>query len=86
MNTIEEILRNKKESIYETYARILCPKCENKNNDKDLCKITIRLDNSVKCDNYKICMQNKCNTCKNNKKCWNGTTAKKHKPIMKGII
>lgn len=47
------------------------------------CKITRRIDNTVKCDNYARCMQNKCNTCKDNNKCF--TTARKNKPIMKGI-
>lgn len=83
MNTIEEILKSK--NAFERYAEILCPECENRYNNKDLCKITRRIDNTVKCDNYERCMQNKCNTCKDNKKCWNGVTAKKHKPIMKGI-
>ena len=82
MNTIEEILRSK--NAFERYAEILCPDCKNRYNEKDLCKITKRIDNTVKCDNYSRCMQNKCNTCKDNKKCWNGVTAKKHKPIMKG--
>lgn len=83
MNTIEEILKSK--NIFEEYKEKLCINCDNRENDRDLCKITRRLDNTVKCDNYARCMQNKCNTCKDNLKCWNGITAKRHKPIMKGI-
>lgn len=83
MNTIEEILKSK--NIYEIYAEKLCINCDNRNNDKDLCKIVRRIDNTVKCENYARCMQNKCNTCKDNKKCWTGITAKRHKPIMNGI-
>lgn len=86
MNTIEEILRKKNESIFETYARVLCPSCENKHNEKDLCKITRHEDNTARCDSYSRCMQNKCKTCKKEKECFNGTTTKKHKAIMKGII
>lgn len=81
MNTIEEILKSK--NIFEEYKEKLCINCDNRNNDLDLCKITRRLDNTVKCDNYARCMQNKCNTCKDNNKCF--TTARKNKPIMKGI-
>ena len=83
MNTIEEILKSK--NIYKEYVEKLCINCKNKDNELDLCKITKRLDNTVKCDNYERCMQNKCKTCKDNKKCWSGITAKRHKPIMKGI-
>ena len=85
MNTIEEILKKKNESIFETYVRIVCPECENRYNERDLCEIRKTEDNTAKCVNYSRCMQNKCNTYKDNKKCWNGITAKKHKPIMKGI-
>ena len=85
MNTIEEILRKKNESIFEAYVRVLCPTCDNRDNDKDLCDIRRTQDNTAKCINYSRCMQNKCNTCRDNKNCWNGITAKKHKPIMKGI-
>lgn len=81
MNTIEEILKSK--NIFEYYVEKLCINCDNRENDRDLCKITRRLDNTVKCDNYARCMQNKCKTCKDNNKCF--TTARKNKPIMKGI-
>ena len=81
MNTIEEILKSK--NIFEEYKEKLCINCDNRDNDLDLCKITRRLDNTVKCDNYARCMQNKCNTCKDNNKCF--ITARKNKPIMKGI-
>lgn len=75
MNTIEEILKNKKiktlteESIYDTYKRDLCSRCSNRGNKKDLCHITVTLDQRAKCYNYEKCMQNKCKTCKDNLKC-----------------
>ena len=74
MNTIEEILkvkiRNKtEETIYETYKRTLCVECENRRNDKDLCKITVTQDRKARCTNYDRCMKNKCKTCKDNTKC-----------------
>ncbi len=73
-NTIEEILKVKRrnkteETIYETYKRELCTQCKNKNNDKDLCKITVTQDRKARCTNYERCMKNKCKTCKNNEKC-----------------
>lgn len=73
-NTIEEILkvkiRNKtEETIYETYKRTLCVECENRRNDKDLCKITVTQDRKARCTNYDRCMKNKCKTCKDNTKC-----------------
>lgn len=85
MNTIKEILKKKNINTFEIYSKVICQECNNKNNDEDLCKITRRIDNTVKCYNYERCMQNKCNTCKENKKCWTGITAKRHKPIMRGI-
>lgn len=75
MNTIEEILKNKKrktlteETIYETYKRDLCSRCANKNNDRDLCKITVTRDLKARCTSYERCMKNKCKTCKDNLKC-----------------
>lgn len=75
MNTIEEILKNKKrktltkESIYDTYKRVLCKECCNRNNDKDLCHITVTLNQKAKCDSYERCMKNQCKTCKDNLKC-----------------
>lgn len=75
MNTIEEILKNKKrktiteESIYETYKRDLCSRYANKNNNKDLCRITVTLDRKARCYSYEKCMQNKCKTCKENLNC-----------------
>ena len=75
MNTIEEIIKNKKrktlteETIYDTYKRDLCSRCSNRGNSKDLCKITITRDRKAKCDSYDRCMQNKCKTCKDNLKC-----------------
>ena len=74
MNKIAEILevkrRNKtEETIYETYKRTLCVECENRRNDKDLCKITVTQDKKARCVNYERCMKNKCKTCKDNEKC-----------------
>lgn len=75
MNTIEEILKSKKrrtlteETIYETYARVLCKECNNRKNNKDLCRITVARDQKAKCTSYDRCMQNKCKTCKDNQKC-----------------
>ena len=56
MNKIQEILevkrRNKtEETIYETYKRTLCVECENRRNDKDLCKITVTQDQKARCFN-----------------------------------
>ena len=75
MNTIEEILKNKKrktlteETIYEIYKRTLCVECENRRNDKDLCRITVTKDLKARCFNYERCMKNQCKTCKDNEKC-----------------
>lgn len=76
MNKIQEILevkrRNKtEETIYETYKRTLCVECENRRNDKDLCRITVTRDLKARCFNYERCMKNKCKTCKNNEECKN---------------
>ena len=73
-NTIEEILKVKRknkteETIYETYKRELCTQCKNKNNNKDLCRITVTRDRKARCTNYERCMKNKCKTCKDNEKC-----------------
>lgn len=73
-NTIEEILKVKRrnkteETIYETYKRTLCVECENRRNDKDLCRITVTQDRKARCDSYERCMKNKCKTCKDNEKC-----------------
>lgn len=75
MNTIEEILKNKKrktlteETIYETYKRVLCKECSNRGNKKDLCRITVTLNHKARCDSYERCMKNNCKTCKDNLKC-----------------
>ena len=76
MNKIQEILevkrRNKtEETIYETYKRTLCVECENRRNDKDLCKITVTRDLKARCFNYERCMKNKCKTCRKNEECNN---------------
>ena len=75
MNTIEEIIKNKKrktlteETIYDTYKRDLCSRCANKNNNKDLCHITVTLDRKARCYSYEKCMKNKCKTCNENLNC-----------------
>ena len=73
MNTIEEIMKMKNETIYDAYKRILCPECKNKDEavEKDLCNIVKTMDNGARCINYKRCMENKCNTCIDNIKCFN---------------
>lgn len=77
MNTIEEIIKNKKrktiteESIYDTYKRVLCKECKNRNNDRDLCKITVTLDRKARCYSYEKCMQKKCHGCNDESKCFN---------------
>ena len=77
MNTIEEILKNKKrktlteETIYDTYKRVLCKECKNSKNDKDLCRITVTLNQKAKCDSYERCMKNQCKTCKKCEECNN---------------
>ena len=76
MNTIEEIIKNKKrktlteETIYDTYKRVLCKDCSNRNNNKDLCHITVTLDRKARCYSYEKCMQRKCKTCKEESKCF----------------
>lgn len=44
-------MKNKtKETIYETYVRVLCTECKNKN--KDLCEIRKCNNGTVKCIYY----------------------------------
>ena len=77
MNKISEIIANKQrktiteETIYETYKRTLCVECENRRNDKDLCKITVTLDRKAQCFNYERCMKNQCKTCRKCEECNN---------------
>ena len=76
MNKIQEILevkrRNKtEETIYETYKRTLCVECENRRNDKDLCKITVTRDRKARCYSYEKCMSKQCKNCKYESKCFN---------------
>lgn len=76
MNTIEEIIENKKrktlteETIYETYKRVLCKECSNRYNNEDLCKIVVNIENKAQCFNYDRCMKNQCKTCKKHDKCF----------------
>ena len=75
MNTIEEILKSKKqktlsaETIFDTYKRVLCKDCSNRDNKGDLCHITVTLDRKAKCYSYEKCMKTQCKTCKDNLKC-----------------
>ena len=69
-NTIGEILKKKNESIHETYKRVLCSECKNRDNDKDLCEIRVTIDRKAMCVNYEKCMKNKCKTCKDESKCF----------------
>ena len=53
MNKIAEILESKKrnkteETIYKTYVKENCTQCKNKNNNKDLCKITVTQDRKAR--------------------------------------
>lgn len=76
MNTIEEIIKNKKrktlteESIYETYARVICKDCSNRGNKKDLCRITVTQDRKARCYSYEKCMKKKCHGCNDENKCF----------------
>ena len=76
MNTIEEIIKNKKrktiteETIYDTYKRDLCSRCSNRGNNKDLCHITVTRDRKARCDSYEKCMKNQCHGCKDEEKCF----------------
>jgi len=75
MNTIEEILKSKRqrtlsaETIFDTYKRVLCKDCSNRNSKEDLCHITVTLDRKAKCYSYEKCMKTQCKTCKDNLKC-----------------
>ena len=75
-NKIGEIIENKKrktlteETIYETYVRVLCKECKNRGNNKDLCRITVTLNQKAKCDSYERCMKNQCHGCKDEEKCF----------------
>ena len=86
MNTIEEILKKKyiikNESIYETHKREACSICTSKDCPEEL---HVKIDGTLKCENFSRCMTNKCKTCKDEKKCFN-RTAKQNKPIMKGLV
>lgn len=76
MNKISEIIANKKrktlieETIYETYARVLCKGCSNKSNNKDLCDIRVTRDRKAICYSYELCMKNKCHGCSSESKCF----------------
>ena len=76
MNTIEEILKNKKrktlteETIYDTYKRVLCKECSNRGNKKDLCRITVTRELKARCTSYERCMKNQCKNCKDESKCF----------------
>ena len=77
MNTIEEILKSKKqrtlsaETIFDTYKRVLCKDCSNRNSKEDLCHITVTLDRKARCYSYEKCMKKKCHGCNDESKCFN---------------
>ena len=77
MNTIEEIIKNKKrktiteETIYDTYKRLICKECSNRGNKKDLCRITVTRDRKARCYSYEKCMKKKCHGCDDESKCFN---------------
>ena len=62
--------RKKNETIYETYARVICPDCSNRHNVNDLCEVRVTQDNTAKCMNFKRCMENQCKTCRYREKCF----------------
>lgn len=70
--------RKKNETIYETYARVLCPDCSNKYNTEEVCEISVTEDRArkekiAKCinfKNFKRCMENQCKTCRNRINCF----------------
>ena len=60
MNTIEEILKKKRQE---------CKNCRNRFNILDLCKITVTKENEAQCINFEKCMKNQCKTCVNKNIC-----------------
>lgn len=67
-----------KETIHETFARVLCSNCKNKFKCQE--ELTRRLDNSVKCYKY---VKDKDVSGYKKQLC---ITAKQQKPIMKNIL
>lgn len=45
------------ETIYETYTRTVCSICENKKDCQET--LRIRIDNTIRCDNYKTKLKKK---------------------------
>ncbi len=70
-----------KETIYEIYTRLICNNCKNKNNNLNLCEVRRRIDGSLCCCYYD--REGKIEGYKD--KVRMSVTAKKNKPIMKGI-
>ncbi len=69
--------KERKETIHETFARVLCSNCRNRLKCQE--ELIRRLDNSIKCYKYV-----KDKDVEGYKKPLS-TTAKQLKPIMKGI-
>lgn len=67
------------ETIFETYARTMCKNCKNKKECKE--ELRKRIDNTIKCEVYE--KENDIEGYK--EKVRMSITAKKNKPIMKGI-
>lgn len=68
----------KKETIFETYVRVICVNCKNKNTN--LCCIRRTIDNKALCLHYKKDKEAE------KYKVIKTVTAKRHKPIMKNIV
>ncbi len=70
-----------KESIYDTYQRLICSKCKNKNSKLNLCDIRRKIDGTLCCCYYE--RESKVEGYKDKKRM--SITARRNKPIMKGI-
>ena len=69
-----------KKVMFEKFTREICSNCKVKEECQE--KLRIRIDNSIKCDRYEpiYLRKHKINKHKNI------TTAKKRKPLMKGLV
>lgn len=70
MNTIEEVIEKKNDSLYETYVKEICSDCANRKNTDDLCNIVVTIEKKAKCVNFERCMKNQCNTCIEQENCF----------------
>ena len=69
------------ETIYDTYQRVICSTCKNKNNNLNLCEIRRKIDGSICCCYYD--REGKAEGYKDKVRMY--ITANRNKPIMKGI-